>query len=85
MRQELNESEKIAVRQALASPAFVSAVRKFCENHDWYHTRKVREQQNLIPETENEDIKRRALAALHGGMSKAYGTMFAELQKAVAE
>ena len=80
--QQLSEVEKQALKTALQSPEFCSAFRKTCENQSEFYTRKVLSEQNRIPENVDQDVKRRAVQAMFGGMAKAYGAILSELEKA---
>jgi hypothetical protein len=81
MRQELNEAEVLALAQAFNDQVFCSALKKFCQNKEDQHTRTVREQQNLIPESHDQKIRKEGAQALHGGMAEAYRVFYKELEK----
>jgi len=82
MAQELNASEILALSQAFNDTDFRMGLRKFCQNKEEQHTRIVREQQNLIPQTVDQKCKKEGTQAVHGGMAEAYRSVYSELEKA---
>lgn len=59
-----------------------SALKKFFANHERYHTTQARNYLNEEPTDLHHAERKRHLAQKHAAMAKAWGTAWAELEKA---
>jgi len=77
---ELDEQQ--ALCDIMQSRVMRSALKKLFAHSEAYYTEQARNHMNVIPETLDQQAKEQAIAKQMAAMAKAYGTMFAELEKA---
>lgn len=74
--------EQQSLQQILGDPICNAALKKLCANHDQFYTEKARQELNVVPEDLHSKARHDAQAKQYAAMAKAWGTAFAELEKA---
>lgn len=74
--------EERALSEIVSDRAMVSALKKFFARHETYNTEQARNYLNEDPRDLHHEARNSHLAHRHASMAKAYGTMWAELEKA---
>ena len=80
---ELEIDEQRAIEEIVSSRSMISAMKKFFQFHHDLCTSQSRNHLNAVPASLHEECRERFLAPQYAAMAKAYGAMWAELEKAV--
>ena len=74
--------EEAAISEIVAGRATSSAMKKFFQRHEEHYTQQARNYLNVIPKDLHEQARNHEQAKQYAAMARAYGTMYAELEKA---
>lgn len=78
----LDLSERDALARIIDNRVMASALKKTFANREEYYTQQARNSLNAIPGDLHEQARNQEMAKQYAAMAKAYGTMWAEMQKA---
>lgn len=75
--------EDDALLQLVNDPVYSSALKKFFARHEQYFKDKVTSTENQVPETLDQEMKKRTMVAQYAAQARMWGTCFAELESYV--
>jgi hypothetical protein len=81
-RSDYTAEDVAAFMNIVNDPMYAHALRKFFTLHDVNYTEKARIALNAIPDSLDQQAKQAEMAKQYAAMAKAYGTAWAELEKA---
>jgi hypothetical protein len=84
-RHNYDLDEQAALEQIVSGRASSSGIKKFFAIHCEHHTEQARNCLNAIPQNLHEQAKNHEMAKQYAAMARAYGTMYAELEKAAGK
>lgn len=76
--------EDDALAQLVHDPVYASALKKFFLRHELYFQDRVTNTENQVPETLDQEMKKRTLVAQMAAQAKMWGTVFAEMETYVS-
>lgn len=80
--EHLEAIEVEVLARIVQDPTCSMALQKFCDNHVIYYTQQSRNSLNIVPKDLHEQMRHLEQAKQYAAMAKAWGTMWAELEKA---
>lgn len=72
--------EDDALAQLVHDPVYASALKKFFARHEIYFQDRVVSTENQVPETLDQEMKKRTMVAQMAAQAKMWGTAFSELE-----
>lgn len=72
--------EDDALAQLVHDPVYASALKKFFLRHELYFQDRVVSTENQVPETLDQEMKKRTQVAQLAAQAKMWGTAFAEME-----
>ena len=76
--------ENDALLQLVNDPVYASALKKFFLRHEQYFKDKVTSTENQVPETLDQEMKKRTMVAQFAAKARMWATAFAEMETYVS-
>jgi hypothetical protein len=76
--------ENDALLQLVHDPVYASALKKFFARHEQYFKDKVTSTENQVPETLDQEMKKRTQVAQFAAQARMWATAWAELEMYVS-